>query len=174
MSDDTDDTSHPGDEAPRREEQQAIAAEEIQKADQLRGQLLRLAAEFDNWKKRTEKELAEAETRGRADVLVELPPVLDNVERALAQIGRDDPIAKGVQLVYRQLLGIAEKLGLRRFDPIGERFDPRMHQALAQMETVEMPAGTVAQVHAPGYLHQQKLLRPALVTVSTRPRETET
>src|SRR5262245_36295613 len=174
MSDDTDETGHPGDEAPRREEQHAIAAEEIQKADQLRGQLLRLAAEFDNWKKRTEKELAEAETRGRADVLVELPPVPDNVERALAQIGRGDPIAKGVQLVYRQLLGVAEKLGLRRFDPIGERFDPRIHQGLAQMATVEMPAGTVAQVHAPGYLHQQKLLRPALVTVSTRPRETET
>src|SRR5215510_15923410 len=140
--DDTDDSGHPPAKMPRRGEHQAGIAEETEKADPLRDQYLRLAAEFDNWKKRTEKELGEAETRGRADALVELLPVLDNVERALGQISRDDPIAKGVQLVYRQLLGLAEKLGLRRFDPIGERFDPRMHQALAQMETVEMPAGT--------------------------------
>jgi molecular chaperone GrpE len=137
----------------------------------LRDRLLRLAADFDNWKKHAQKELTEAEARGRADVFTELIPVLDNVARALAQIKREDPIAKGVELVYQQLLGVAEKVGVRQLVPLGEPFDPRVHEAVAELATIEMPTGTVAQVHAPGYLLGDRVLRPARVAVSREPSQ---
>jgi molecular chaperone GrpE len=137
----------------------------------LRDRLLRLAAEFDNWKKRASGELADAEERGRTATLLAFLPALDNAERALKHMTEADPIAKGVRLVYRQLLEGAEKLGVRRFESVGEPFDPRMHHAIADLSTSEMPPGIVAQVHVPGYLYGDKVIRPAVVTVSKRPTD---
>jgi molecular chaperone GrpE len=145
-----------------------IAALEKER-DELQDRLLRAAAEFDNWRKRAQKDLAESETRGRVGLVRAVLPVADNLERALQHTRREDPVAAGVRMVLEQFISLLEKQGVTRFDPIGQPFDPARHEAIDQLETVEMPANTVAQVFAPGYLHDGRLLRPALVTVSERP-----
>jgi molecular chaperone GrpE len=141
--------------------------------DALQDRLLRAIAEFDNWRKRAQKEMSESERRGRIGLVRSVLPVADHLERALQYAAREDPIATGVRMVLEQLTTLLEKQGITRFHPLGDPFDPTRHEAVDRLETVEMPAGTVAQVLAPGYLHEDRLLRPALVTVSALPTTSE-
>jgi molecular chaperone GrpE len=136
---------------------------------ELHDRLLRTAAEFENWKKRTKKEADEASTRGREQLLKELLPAIDNLERALKHAPAGDPLAVGVQQTEKQLLQALEKFGVVRFSSVGKPFDPSMHDAIQQVETSEHAPGAVAQEFASGYMIGQRLLRPAMVAVAKAP-----
>src|SRR5258706_6365674 len=119
-------------------EQQVHKLEQANKDVQDR--LLRTAADFENFKRRAKKEIEEALPKGREQVAREILPVLDNLERALKHAPADDPLAKGVQMVEKQLLQALEKYGVTRFSAVGQPFDPAMHDAIQQIETAEVPA----------------------------------
>jgi len=136
--------------------------------DELRQTLVRRQADFDNYRKRIEKERAEDSRRATARVIEGLIPVLDGFEHALA--AHKEPayevFRKGFELIYKQLLESLTKLGLERLDPTGEVFDPHFHQAMDRAETTEHADGTVLQVFQPGYVFHGSVLRPALVRVA--------
>ncbi|HEY2744226.1 MAG TPA: nucleotide exchange factor GrpE [Polyangia bacterium] len=136
---------------------------------ELHDRLLRTAAEFENFKKRTKKEADEASTRGREQLLKELLPAVDNLERALKHAAPGDPLAVGVQQTEKLLLQALEKFGVVRFASVGKPFDPSMHDAIQQVETNEHAPGVVAQEFASGYMIGQRLLRPAMVAVAKAP-----
>ncbi|MGZ5154593.1 MAG: nucleotide exchange factor GrpE [Burkholderiales bacterium] len=146
------------------------ALDDLQKErDALRDRLLRTAAELDNTVKRTRKNAAASELEVRTNLLRSFVPIADNLERALEHAVDDDPVGLGVKLVRLQLMNVFEQHGIKRFFPIGEPFDPSREEAIDETETVEMPPGTVANVFQPGYMLGDRVLRPALVTVSKRP-----
>lgn len=151
-------------------EQQIEQLEKLEKEKrELHDRLLRTAAEFENFKKRTKKEAEEASTRGREQLLKELLPAVDNLERALKHAPAGDPLAVGVQQTEKLLLQALEKFGVVRFSSVGKPFDPSLHDAIQQVETAEYPPGSVAQEFASGYMIGPRLLRPAMVAVAKAP-----
>ena len=135
----------------------------------LRDQLLRTAADFDNFRKRSRRELADMEKRAREDLLKELLPVFDNLERATlhAETATDvKALADGIGLVKRQFLDTLAKIGIERIKTQGAAFDPAFHEAVQQFETDEHPPGTVIHEVQAGYIQGEKLLRPAIVVVA--------
>lgn len=147
-------------------------AEAKAEAAKLKEQLLRTAADFDNFRKRTRRELADAEIRGREDLLKDMLPVFDNLERAMqhADSATDvQALADGIRMVSRQFLDTLGKLGIERVTAVGVPFDPSVHEAIQQLESPDQPAGVVlAEVQA-GYRQGERLLRPAMVVVSKGP-----
>ena len=134
---------------------------------------LRLRADFDNYRKRTERERADIERFALADALRDLLPVVDNLERALgAQGGQGDSVdlRRGVEMIVRQLHEILKRYGLSPIPAVGERFDPAVHEAVFQEESDVVAAPTVAAELQRGYRLNDRLLRPSLVKVSV-PRE---
>ena len=148
-------------------EKRAVGAES--QAKELHDRLLRTAADFENFKKRSKKEIDEGMTKGREQILKEILPVIDNLERALKHAPGDDPLAQGVRMVEKQLLQALEKFGVTRFSALGQPFDPAMHDAIQQVETQDQAPGTVAQEYSSGYMMSGKLLRPAMVAVAKKP-----
>jgi len=128
--------------------------------------LLRTAADFENFKKRTKKEGAETEDRGRQALLREILPAVDNLERAAQHAPAGDPVAEGVRLVLKQLQSALEKFNVRAFESVGKAFDPAVHEALQQQETDEHPPGSIVSELQKGYMIGPRLLRPALVVVA--------
>jgi molecular chaperone GrpE len=146
---------------------QAVAAER----DQLRDQLLRTAADFDNYRKRTRREIDEAKVRGRDDAVKDILPVFDNLERAVAAADGAQSIAsvvEGVKMVLKLFEDTAERMGLTRVKTLGERFDPAIHEAIQQQETEAHPPGTILAEVVPGYMVGQRLLRAAMVVVARK------
>lgn len=132
----------------------------------LRDQLLRRRADFDNYRRRVERERATAGHEALAALLTDLVPSLDNLERALQAGGDAAALKDGVVLIQRGLLAALEAHGLRSEDPQGARFDPGSHQALSYDDAPGEVDGTVLRVFAKGYFHRDRLLRPALVQVA--------
>jgi len=135
----------------------------------LRDQLLRTAADFDNFRKRSRRELADMEKRAREDLLKELLPVFDNLERATAHAETATDVkalADGIGLVKRQFLDTLAKIGVERIKAQGAAFDPAFHEAVQQLETDEHPPGTVIHEVQAGYIQGDKLVRPAIVVVA--------
>jgi molecular chaperone GrpE len=150
----------------------AVAEAEIARlaADlqELRQTLLRRQADFDNYRKRIEKERAEDANRYTARVIEALIPIVDGFEHALAA-HRDAEYEKyrqGFELIYKQLRDNLAKLGVERIEPLGQRFDPHSHQAMDRVETDEAEDGTILQVYQPGYVFHGRVLRPAMVRVA--------
>jgi molecular chaperone GrpE len=141
-----------------------------EKAD-IYDKLLRKAADFDNYRKRTEKEKRESKQYALADFMSELILILDNFERAFAHSDEESSpeYQKGVELIYRQLRDLMEKKGLRPMHSEGKPFDPKIHEAIAREERDDLPDNTVLEELQKGYFFKDKLLRPALVKVSHRP-----
>ena len=139
--------------------------------EDLRQTLLRRQADFDNYKKRIEKERAEDSKRTTARLIEALIPVIDGFEQALAahREAEYESYRRGFELIYRQLLDNVAKLGAERVEPVGKPFDPHLHQAMDRTETVEHADGTVLQVFQPGYLFHGRVLRPAMVRVAVHP-----
>ncbi len=137
--------------------------------------LLRKAADFDNYRKRTEKERREHQQYALADFVSELIHILDNFERAFAHSDEQSnpEYQKGVELIYRQLKDLMEKKGLRPVQAEGKQFDPNVHEAIAREERDDLPDNTVLEELQKGYFFKDKLLRPALVKVSYRPAESD-
>jgi molecular chaperone GrpE len=141
---------------------------------ELRDRMLRVAADFDNFKKRNRKEMAAAESKGREALLKELLPVIDNLERALAHATAAEVavggagLVEGVRMVLRQFLTALEKFDVRPFSATGEAFDPQFHAAVAQVPS-DKPAGMVVEELQRGYKMGERLLRPAMVAVAAAP-----
>lgn len=142
--------------------------------DKLKDQLLRTAADFDNFRKRSRKDVEQAERRGRESILRELLPVIDNLGRAV-QASEDAAdvaaVREGVEMVLKLFEDTAARIGLTRVESVGQRFDPNIHDAFQQLATAEHAPGTIVQEYQPGYMLGDKLLRPAMVVVARKPPE---
>jgi molecular chaperone GrpE len=171
-----------------RAEDAAAAAEAASSADQaaqqpdpvavateLRDRLLRTLAEMENLRKRTEREVTDARLYGVTTLARDLLGVADNMRRALDAVSPElrasaEPGVKalvdGVELTERELIKALEKNGVRQFSPRGEKFDPNVHQAMFEVPNPSVPAGSVVEVVAPGYMLGERVLRPAMVGVS--------
>ena len=147
---------------------EALAAIEKER-DTLKEQLLRAVADFDNYRKRIERERRELSDYAATDVLLELLPIIDNFERALqAPAGADEPFKKGVELIHKQMLDLLRKRGVTLIDALGADFDPNVHQAVIHEPSDEHREGEVMQELQRGYKLGDRLLRPAMVKVAKR------
>ena len=150
------------------------ALEQLQKeASEMRELAQRKQAELENYRKRMERERVDLARYAGADVVKEVLPVLDNLERAqsYAAGSSDEQLRDGVALVHRQLQEILNRLGLTEVESQGKPFDPNFHEAVSQNETEEHPDGTVLSVFQKGYLFKDRLLRPAMVSVARAPSD---
>ena len=125
----------------------------------------RVQADFDNFRKRTKATRAEAFEEGARDVIKQLLPVVDNLERAIAQETTDEAMATGVKMVYRQLMDTLEKRGVTVIDRAGEKFDPNLENAVMQGTSDEGEPGTVCAVLQKGYKLGETVIRHAMVKV---------
>jgi len=131
--------------------------------------LLRVAAEFENYKKRTRREWELLEQRAKAELITDILGVLDDFDRALEALGeRDDHVADGVILIVTGLKDILKKAGLREIEALGRKFDPQFHEAVGGVESEEFEEGCVAHVVQKGYELNDQLLRPAKVIVTKK------
>ena len=159
--------------------------DELGKTKQERDEYLELAqrtrADFDNYRKRVAKEAAEAVSRGKAELARDLLPVIDNLERALQaagvgperaeeapteEVSQHEALARGVALVHDELRTKLERAGVEAYDPVGERFDPELHEALSTRAEEGADSGTVVETLEKGYRLNGQVLRPARVVVS--------
>ena len=149
---------------------QPDALEEMRREkDSLQDRLLRTAAEFDNYRKRVERERRDLADYIKGDILAELLPIVDNFERALqAPAGGDDAFKKGVELIHKQMLDLLRKRGVTPIDALGADFDPNVHQAVIHEPSDEHREGEVMQELQRGYKLGDRLLRPAMVKVAKR------
>jgi len=135
----------------------------------MRDQLLRTAADYDNYRKRTRREIDDAQKRGREELIRELLPVFDNLERAVVHAGQASDakaVADGVGMVLKQFVDTLGRVGITRLKVVGMPFDPNQHEAIQQAETDDHPPGTVIAEVQPGYLLGDRLLRAAMVVVA--------
>lgn len=166
--------------APAAEQNTAPAAdgesplvEQIKKLEaekqELTNTMLRRQADFENFKKRVEKERSQERHRGVESVVEQLVSVLDAFDRALS--GNHDPAfaeyRKGFELIRGQIWNTLSKNGLQRIDSVGKEFDPNLHHAIEKVETADHAEGVVVDELAPGYLFHGRVLRPAMVRVAT-------
>nr|WP_238653505.1 nucleotide exchange factor GrpE [Paenibacillus piscarius] len=138
-------------------------------ADEHQARTLRVQADYDNFRRRTQKEKEELAQYATAKLVTELLPVLDNFERALAtpSAGVDaEAFIKGVNMIFRQLEGVLKNEGLTAMEAVGQPFNPEYHQAIMQVESEEHEEGIVTEEVQKGYLLKDKVLRPAMVKVS--------
>jgi molecular chaperone GrpE len=144
-------------------------------AAELKDKLLRTLAEMENLRKRTAREVSEARAYGVGSFARDMLAVADNMRRALDAVSPElrasvEPgvkaLVEGVELTERELLKALEKNGVRQFTPRGEKFDPNLHQAMFEVPDAAVPAGSVVEVVAPGYMIGERVLRPAMVGVS--------
>ena len=152
-------------EAPPGDEVESLRRER----DELRDQLLRRRAEFENYRRRVERDRQQAGFEAAAAVFRDLVGTLDNLERALASGAGPDALREGVELTYRELLALLSGQGVEVHDPAGQPFDPQRHQALIHEAAAGYADGTVVQVLRKGYSYKDRLLRPALVKVAKGP-----
>jgi molecular chaperone GrpE len=134
-------------------------------------QWMRSAADFDNFRKRTRKELEDQRKAGKEEILKDFLPVFDNLERAImsaqrANVPEVKPVIDGLQLILRQFLDTLGRAGITKVPTVGSQFDPSHHEAIQQVETDEHPPGTVVAEVQPGYLQGDRLIRAAMVVVA--------
>ncbi|MEK4144162.1 nucleotide exchange factor GrpE [Paenibacillus sp. FSL L8-0493] len=138
-------------------------------ADEYQGRALRAQADFDNFRRRTQKEKEELAQYATSKLLTELLSVLDNFERALVTTPANpesEAFAKGVNMIFRQLDGVLKAEGLTAMETVGQPFNPEYHQAIMQVESEEYEEGIVTEEVQKGYLLKDRVLRPAMVKVS--------
>jgi molecular chaperone GrpE len=128
--------------------------------------LLRRRADFENYRKRVERDRGTAAVEAEASLLRQLLGTVDNLERALLAQDAGPALREGVVLTHRELLGLLESLGVETLDPKGRRFDPAEHQAILHEPVTGFEPGTVAEVYRKGFRYRDRLLRPALVKVA--------
>jgi len=172
--------SHPQDETEAADTQSEAQSSDSQANDDtgqdeeavLREQLLRLAADFENFRKRASRQMQEARQYGAERLLSDLLLIVDNLERALAHSeGDNNPIVDGVRMVAKQFLDVLGTHGVTRFDSLGKPFDPERHEAVGQAPAGDRVPGTVLEEIIKGYFIHDRLLRPAQVLVAATPRE---
>jgi molecular chaperone GrpE len=149
----------------------AEVAKLVSDLNELRQTLMRRQADFDNYRKRIERERADDAKRHTARVIEGLIPIIDGFEHALAahREAEYENYRRGFELIYKQLVDTVTRLGVERIDPLGKQFDPHLHQAMDRTETVQQEDGTILQVFQPGYVFHGRILRPAMVRVAVHP-----
>jgi molecular chaperone GrpE len=164
-----DEAAEPSGEEDPANEQEALDAKEAAETEEQPEDYLALAqriqADFENYRKRAAKEAAAAGERAKSGLVRELLPIVDNLERALAN-AEPGHLAEGVQLVHSELVAVLERNGVEQFDPAGERFDPSEHEALSMRDDDGAESGVVLDVVEKGYRSNGTILRPARVVVS--------
>ena len=146
-------------------ERDQLAAE---KAD-LQDRLLRQRAEFDNYRRRADRERSDYLQYAVMDLVREILPALDDFERALKHETTDQEYAKGVELIYQRLAEMLKKMGLEQIETTGRRFDPNVHQAVQRVETEDAEDQSILAEFQKGYNFRGRLLRPAMVKVAVKP-----
>ena len=143
-----------------------------QERDALQDRLLRTAAEFDNYRKRVDRERRDLSEFAAADVLLEMLPILDNFERALEAPAPPEAenFRKGIELIHRQMLDLLRKRGVKPIEALGADFDPNFHQAVIHETSADHREGEVMQELQRGFMLGERLLRPAMVKVAVRPQ----
>lgn len=155
---------------------EALAAENTRQEEEikeLKDQILRTAAEMENLRRRTQKDVADARDFSISKFARDMLGVADNLRRALEHVPEEEKenaglktLAEGVEMTERELLSALEKNGVSKIDPAGEKFDPNFHQAMFEVPNPEVPNNTVAQVVQVGYVIGSRVLRPAMVGVA--------
>jgi molecular chaperone GrpE len=125
----------------------------------------RTQADFENYRKRVARDAAGAQERGAASLAKELLPALDNLDRALEAAPEDDPLLEGVKLVRSEIAAALARAGIEAFSPLGEAFDPNLHEAVATVAAPNGGAGSVVEVYQDGYRLGDSIIRPARVVV---------
>ena len=165
MEDERIETAEPAEEPV--ENNEPVDVPELKKQrDDYYDRLLRKTAEFDNYRKRTDRERLQLSDAVAADLLQELLPLVDDMERALRAEGSDERIRKGVELIHKQLLEILRKRGVRPIEALGADFDPHYHMAVAHEPANDRREGEVIEEFRRGYMLGDRLLRPAMVKVA--------
>lgn len=139
-----------------------------EKIDELEDRVKRQMAEFDNFRKRTEKEKANMYEVGAKSVIEKILPVVDNFERGLATIPEDEagkPFAEGMTMIYKQLIDELDKMDVKPIEAVGCEFDPEIHNAVMQVESEEFESGVVAQELQKGYTYRGTVVRHSMVAV---------
>jgi molecular chaperone GrpE len=141
-------------------------------AAELKDRYLRLAADFDNFRRRTLKERQDLLLYGGENLIKELLPIVDNLERAVEhgrkeeQRGDSDNLLQGIELTYRSVMQLLTRQGVTEIQALGQPFDPQIHEAVRRVARSDKPAGTVVEVYQKGYLLKDRMLRPAMVAVA--------
>lgn len=151
------------------QEAQAAADASAEELKQFKEAVVRQRAEFDNFRKRTQREKDQIRESAAETLLAKLLPVLDNMDRALSSINSASDIKsvrEGVNMIVTQFRRTMEAEGLKQVEALNERFDPNLHDALAAEENADVAAGHIFEVLLPGYAYKEKLLRPAMVKVA--------
>jgi molecular chaperone GrpE len=149
----------------------ALSAE--QERDQFLALLQRTQADFENYRKRIQRDLDQERRYFLKPFALELLPVIDNLQRATAaakQAGESGPLVQGVAMVQSQILDLLKRHGITPIEALGQPFDPNRHQAVMQQPSAQQPPGTVLQVLEQGFMIHDRVLRPASVVVSTEPQ----
>lgn len=160
--------AQPSEEKVSRAEYEQLKAER----DQLIDRLARLQAEFENARKRAERERAEYRDYAAASIVEQFLPVLDNFELALKATGSTEQLRSGVELIVKQMEEILRQMQVTAVPTVGQQFDPRHHEALGSVEREDLPDQHVAEEIRRGYKIREKLLRPAMVRVVSNPKQT--
>ena len=151
-------------------EMERLKAENVQLKEELRREhdlYLRSAADFDNYRRRNERDREQASRAGRRALILAVLDVMDDFERAQAHAKQQEPesVVKGLEAIYRRMSAMLAAEGVTAFESLGQPFDPSLHEAIGVVESDEYESGTVLDVMSPGYLMGQDLLRPARVRV---------
>lgn len=171
--------------APRENAEEEVIVEELDpleearaEAAQFKDKMMRTAADFDNFRKRSRREISDAELKGRNSLLNDLLPVFDNLERATTHAGGETEtdvkgLVDGITLVMKQFRDALGRIGIERVESVGKAFDPSVHEAIQHLETSEFEPGCIAAEVQPGYRAGDRLVRPALVVVAKAPAAPE-
>ena len=137
-----------------------------QKVEELTDRLKRTMAEFDNFRKRTEKEKSSMYVIGAKDIIEKILPVVDNFERGLAQAPEDDPFAEGMQKIYKQFTTTLDELGVKPIEAVGKEFNPDFHNAVMHVEDEEVGENIVVEEFQKGYTYKDFVVRHSMVKVA--------
>lgn len=140
-----------------------------QQIEELNDRVIRQMAEFDNFRKRTEKEKSQMFDAGASTIVEKILPVVDDFERGLAAMSeeeKDSSFAKGMEMIYKKMMGILETSGVTAIEAVGKEFDPAFHNAVMQAPSEEYESGTVTQELQKGYMYKEKVIRHSMVMVA--------
>jgi molecular chaperone GrpE len=142
---------------------------------ELKDRYLRLGADFDNFRRRSLKERQDLHNYANENLVKELLPIVDNLERAVEhgrkeeQRGDSDNLLQGIELTYRSLLQLLTRQGVVEIQALDQAFNPQIHEAVRRVPTSDKPAGTIVEVYQKGYMLKDRMLRPAMVAVASEP-----
>jgi molecular chaperone GrpE len=137
-----------------------------QKVEELTDRLKRTMAEFDNFRKRTEKEKSSMYIIGAKEIVEKILPVVDNFERGLAQAPEDDPFAEGMKMIYKQMMTAFDEMGVKPIEAVGKEFDPNLHNAVMHVEDESVGENIVVEEFQKGYTYKDFVVRHSMVKVA--------